>query len=86
MKKAYKLVNSEGKSYESPVKGLFGGHKKLKIYEKLDCRSALSFIAKGQYVNHRVFFLDEETAVKAGYRPCAKCMPREYKVWKENIK
>ena len=28
------------------------------------------------------FFADEETAVAAGYRPCAKCMKEEYKKWK----
>lgn len=86
MEKVYNLLNAEGKLYESPVKGQFGGHKKLKIYGKLDCPSALYYIAKGQYVTHRVFFLDEETAVKAGYRPCAKCMPKEYKIWKEKSK
>ncbi len=32
--------------------------------------------------NYRVFFLDEETAIAAGYRPCAVCMPEAYKVWK----
>lgn len=84
MKKYYKLLNTEGKEYESEEKGLLGGHKKLKIYGRLDCRSALSYIAKGQYVKQRVFFADEETAVAAGYRPCAICMPEEYKVWKEN--
>lgn len=29
------------------------------------------------------FFRDEETAIKAGYRPCAVCMPEKYKEWKE---
>ena len=58
-------------------------HKKLKIYGRLDCPSALRYIAKGQYVKNRVFFKDEETAIAAGFRPCAKCMPKEYKLWKE---
>ena len=40
------------------------------------------YIEKGQYVQHRVFFANEEIAIKAGYRPCAKCMPEEYKEWK----
>jgi len=31
-----------------------------------------------------VFFADEKTAVAAGYRPCAKCMPEEYGEWKAN--
>lgn len=82
-KKKYKLIGADGKPYESEVPGQFGGHKKLKIYGRLDCKSALSYIAKGQYVQNRVFFKDEETAKAAGYRPCAKCMPDEYKKWKE---
>ena len=35
-------------------------------------------------VKDRVFFLDEETAIKAVYRPCAVCMPEKYKEWKED--
>ncbi|MDP4128201.1 MAG: Ada metal-binding domain-containing protein, partial [Bacillota bacterium] len=33
---------------------------------------------------HRVFFADEETAIAAGYRPCARCMPKEYAEWKQS--
>jgi methylphosphotriester-DNA--protein-cysteine methyltransferase len=29
-----------------------------------------------------VFFADENTAIAAGYRPCAVCMPEEYATWK----
>ena len=85
-KKKYKLLDANGKIYESEEKGQLGGHKKLKIYGKLDCKSAARYIAKGQYVEHRVFFKDEETAKAAGYRPCAICMPEEYKIWKEKKK
>lgn len=80
--KMYHLIDAGGKPYESETPGTFGGHRKLKIYGRLDCPSALRFIAKGQYVQYRVFFKDEETAIAAGYRPCAKCMPSEYKKWK----
>jgi len=81
-KKIYHLIGSDGKQYESPTKGALGGHRKLKIYGRLDCPSALRFIAKGQYVKYRVFFKDEKTAIAAGYRPCAVCMPEKYKEWK----
>lgn len=81
--KIYRLLGADGKTYESTTPGLLGGHKKLKIYGRLDCPSALRFIAKGQYVKYRVFFKDEETAIAAGFRPCARCMPEEYKLWKE---
>ncbi|MBE6023494.1 MAG: metal-binding protein [Cellulosilyticum sp.] len=80
--KRYKLLDENGIVYESEEKGQFGGHRKLKIYGTLDCPSANRYIAKGQYVNHRVFFKDEETAKAAGYRPCAKCMPEAYMEWK----
>lgn len=69
----YKLLYSEGKEYLSEVKGTLGGHRKLKIYGRLDCQSALRYIEKGQYVKYRVFFVDEEIAIAAGYILCAKC-------------
>ena len=69
--KKYKLIGADGKEYLSEQKGTFGGHRKLKIYGRLDCPSALRHIAKGHYVHERVFFSDEATAIAAGYRPCA---------------
>ena len=80
--KEYKLLDENGKVIISKIPGTIGGHKKLKIYGKTDCPSALLYIKKGQYVNNRVFFLDEETAIKNGYRPCAKCLKKEYLIWK----
>ena len=80
--KTYKLVDENGKPYLSQTPGTIGGYKKRKIYGRLDCPSALRHIAKGEYVKYRVFFADEETAIKAGYRPCGICMKEAYKVWK----
>lgn len=85
-RKLYKLIDENGKQYLSEIPGTLGGHKKLKIYGRLDCPSALRFIAKGQYVQHRVFFADEKTAIAAGYRPCGVCMKKEYAVWKAKQK
>ena len=81
--KSYTLLGVDGKSYQNSTPGLLGGHKKLKIYGRLDCPSALRYIAKRQYVKNRVFYKDEETAIVAGFRPCAKCLPKEYKLWKD---
>ena len=78
----YTLIGRDGKPYKSDEPGLLGGHKKLKIYGRLDCPSALRHIAKGNYVKYIVFFADEETAIAAGYRPCGVCMKEEYKKWK----
>lgn len=83
MQKEYKLIGPDGKAYISDTPGTFGGHKKLKIYGRLDCPSALRHISKGHYVKNRVFFHDEETAVQAGYRPCAVCMPKAYAKWRK---
>ncbi len=82
----YKLLDKDGKEYSSEIPGTLGGHRKLKIYGRLDCPSALRYIAKGQYVKYRVFFADEETAIAAGYRPCSRCMKEQYKKWKDSNK
>ncbi len=78
----YKLLDINGEEYISTIPGKLGGNKKLKIYGRLDCPSAIKWIEKGYYIQNRVFFQDEETAISAGYRPCAVCMPEEYKKWK----
>ena len=80
-KKEYKLLDANGQ-YFSKVPGTLGGNKKLKIYGKLDCSSALRWIDKGKYIKTRVFFENEEKAREAGYRPCGICMKKEYKIWK----
>ena len=85
--KAYKLQSINGE-YFSKIPGTCGGHKKLKIYGKLDCPSALRYIENGYYSNNRVFFEGYEVANELGYRPCSVCMKKEYEKWKEktNIK
>ena len=81
--KLYRLTDSSGNEYLSENKGTLGGHKKLKIYGRLDCPSALRHIAKGNYVKYRVFFANETTAIAVGYRPCAICMREKYLQWKQ---
>ena len=83
--KMYHLTGPDGKQYESPTKGTLGGYKRgtKKIYGRLDCPSALGWIAKGHYTDYRVFFADEEAAIAAGFRPCAKCTPEQYAAWKK---
>lgn len=80
--KLYQLINKNNQSYQSNTKGTIGGHKKLKIYGRLDCPSVNRFIKKGHYIKQRVFFENETIAIQAGYRPCAKCMTKKYKEWK----
>ncbi len=80
--RAYTLVGADGRPFESTTPGALGGTTWGRLYGRLDCPAALRTIARGGYVHSRVFFPDEETAVKAGYRPCAVCLPAKYKVWK----
>lgn len=81
--KLYRLITADGSSVSSPTKGTVGGHRKNRIYGRLDCKAARRALGTGRsYEQQRVFFADEATAIAAGYRPCAVCMPDEYKVWK----
>jgi hypothetical protein len=80
--KLYKLLGPDGAIYLSHQPGLFGGHRRGRGYGRMDCRAALRAIAKGGYVQHRVFIADEATAIAAGYRPCAVCLPDRYALWK----
>ncbi|WP_040829699.1 Ada metal-binding domain-containing protein [Nocardia jiangxiensis] len=83
--RTYLLLGADGRPYRSATAGQWGGHRRSKIYGRLDCRSALRAIAAGGYVKYRVFFADEAAAVAAGYRPCAVCCPDRYRTWKEAI-
>jgi methylphosphotriester-DNA--protein-cysteine methyltransferase len=80
----YTLLHADGQPYASSTPGALGGHRRNKIYGRLDCPSARRAIAAGGYIANRVFFPDEQTAVAAGYRPCAGCLPEAYKKWKAN--
>jgi hypothetical protein len=76
------LVGADGKPCESEVPGTLGGNRRGKLYGRLDCPSALRALRQGGYVQHRVFFADEATAIAAGYRPCGTCLRVEYAAWK----
>ena len=84
--KMYKLLGADGEIYLSEMPGTFGGNKKLKIYGRLDCPSALSTIRRfpGSYEKSRVFFADEKTALAAGFRPCGNCLREKYKEYMDD--
>jgi methylphosphotriester-DNA--protein-cysteine methyltransferase len=82
--KTYKLLDKDGNTYLSEVKGALGGHRRTKIYGRLDCPTAERHIKKGQYVQHRVFFADQAAAEAAGYRPCGVCLRDLHKLRKES--
>nr|WP_233165402.1 Ada metal-binding domain-containing protein [Mycobacterium sp. AT1] len=76
------LTDADGRPCRSATPGTLGGHRRAKIYGRLDCRAAARALAAGGYVAHRVFFIDEPTAIAAGYRPCAVCLPEAYRTWR----
>jgi hypothetical protein len=78
----YRLIGSDGRELLSTAPGTLGGHRRTRVYGRLDCPVALSLIARGFDMRHRVFFADEATAVAAGYRPCGACLRGEYRRWK----
>jgi len=80
--KTYVLLDRAGRPYRSATPGTLGGYRPNRIYGRLDCPSALRAIANGQYVQHRVFFADEDAAIAAGYRPCGSCLRATYREWK----
>jgi methylphosphotriester-DNA--protein-cysteine methyltransferase len=82
MSQIWKLVGPDGKPYTSAVPGTLGGHRRNRIYGRLDCPAALRAIARGGYITHRVFFATSEDARAVGYRPCAVCLPGAYTIWK----
>jgi len=77
----YLLTRADRTIAPSAVPGRLGGNRASRIYGRLDCPSAIRALARG-YAKRRVFFADEATAIAAGYRPCAVCMPEAYRRWK----
>jgi len=84
--KTYRLIDADGTTVESAHPGTLGGHWRTRIYGRLDCPGALRWLARGHYKAHRVFFRDAETARAAGYRPCAVCLPDDYRNWKDGAR
>ncbi|MBT2698523.1 metal-binding protein [Bacillus sp. ISL-40] len=76
-------MGADKRPYLSKIPGTYGGHRKTKIYGRLDCPAALRAITKGGYVKDRVFFADEQTAISVGFRPCGTCLPEKYAIWKK---
>ncbi len=83
--RTWTLLDSTGRPYASRQPGSLGGHRRSRIYGRLDCPAALRAIRLGGYVADRVFFADEAAAVGAGFRPCAVCLPEDYARWKASL-
>ena len=85
VERTWMLIDADGKPYVSSVPGALGGHRRSRIYGRLDCAAARRALANGGYVKFRVFFAGETDARAAGYRPCSVCMPVEYARWKAQL-
>jgi hypothetical protein len=81
-RRTWTLIGPDGRPYASEQPGTLGGHRRSRIYGRLDCPAALRAIARGGYVAQRVFFGTAADAEAAGYRPCAVCLREAYRVWK----
>jgi hypothetical protein len=79
--RTYHLRQPDGTTAESAIPGLLAGNATLRIYGRLDCARAVAQLSRN-YARHRVFFADENAAIAAGFRPCARCMPEQYAEWK----
>ncbi len=80
--RVYRLLGADRRPYPSATPGRLGGHRRTRIYGRLDCPAARRAIAAGGYLRSRVFFADEPAAAAAGDRPCAVCLPAAYAAWK----
>lgn len=87
MSKQYKLTDVNGNIYLSNTPGEYGGNNKLKVYGRLDCGTAIASMRRfpGEYQKHRVFFVDEKTALAAGFRPCGNCLRAKYKEYMADL-
>lgn len=81
--RTYTLLGADGAPCRSTAPGTLGGHRRTRVYGRMDRPAALRAIARGGHAAHRVFFADEATAIAAGYRPCASCLPQEHRAWKQ---
>jgi methylphosphotriester-DNA--protein-cysteine methyltransferase len=69
MSKKYFLLR-KGVFISSDVPGRYAGHRGYKIFGTLSCKMGVRMKKE-----NRVFFLDLESAVSQGYRPCKLCRP-----------
>jgi len=84
LRATWTLIGPDGERYASDRPGTLGGHRRSRIYGRLDCSAARRAIARGGYATYRVFFLTADHARAAGYRPpCGVCLPAAYASWKE---
>jgi len=73
--KLFTLTGPDGTPFLSSARGTLGGHRRNKVFGRLDCKTAARYLARGSYQKNRVFFADEASARLAGFRPWSHCLP-----------
>jgi len=76
------VTGADGRQFASRLPGQVGWHVAVASMDVLIAVRHCRRLPVGGYVRQRVFFVHEEDARAAGYRPCAVCMPAAYAVWK----
>ncbi len=56
----------------------YAGNARLKIFGQLNCAAG-----RRMKTENRVFFKETKEALSAGFRPCARCMPKQYRAWRK---
>ncbi len=82
--KLYTLVGPDATPYRSQTPGRYGDTGPASSMGGWTARLRCVPSPHGGYVKHRVFFADEATAIAAGYRPCAVCLPAQHAAWKRS--
>ena len=89
------VIGHDGKTCvagaRATLAGRRGSSKISSVYGRLEpCHGAARALKRcddnpGErcpYREAQVFFLDEQSAIAAGFRPCAHCFPEKYQAWK----
>ena len=63
---SWELIGADGRPFASPTPGTLGGHRGTKVYGRLDCPTALRYLAKGQYAANRVSLMSCPTSTAPG--------------------
>ncbi len=58
------------------------GNKRTKIFGKATCSATNGHLVLNSTLSDSMVFESKEEAISLGYRPCARCMPKDYAKWR----
>ena len=62
------------------------GNKRTKVYGKATCSSTNGHSILNSTLTGCMLFKSVDEATGLGYRPCARCFPKEYAEWKSSAR